>query len=379
MPNAEETLASPDNYSQKEELLRFVDSIVCTCNPAVSPDGSNLDDAPLPRTNPHICSHPYSDIHDYQQDLIDLVATCQRHTRCSTSYCLQRQQGNQVCRFGYPKPLQSQTNFTSENGEVEILTARNDTLVNSYNPVQLSAWRGNVDMKYIVSRHKVIEYCAKYATKCEPRSVPLREVFQQIVSSLKDASTSLTAVQKLLMSVIAERDYSSQETCHLLLQLPMFKASKDFVMLSLDGSRAFEHNSEQGQATTTPSILDHYIRRPSNSVFNRMTLLAFAKRYSMPRELSAEPNLRRKEVIVVIRPYYPPDPSGPHYEQYCRQKLMLHVNFRQITELLGEHATYAMAYATFLHSATVPSSLEDDVRRLQEQDNEDAADTELLK
>ena len=80
----------------------------------------------------------------------------------------------------------------------------------------------------------------------------------------------------------------------------MFKASRDFVMLSLDGSRAFEHNSEQGQATTTPSILDHYIRRPSNSVFNRMTLLAFAKRYSMPRELSAEPNLRRKEVIVVI-------------------------------------------------------------------------------
>ena len=292
-PNAEETLASPDNYSQKEGLLRFVDSIVCTCNPAVSPDGSNLDDAPLPRTNPHICSHPYSDIHDYQQDLIDLVATCHRHTRCSTSYCLQRKQGNQVCRFGYPKPLQSQTNFTSENGEVEILTARNDTLVNSYNPVQLSAWRGNVDMKYIVSRHKVIEYCAKYATKCEPRSVPLREVFQQIVSSLKDASTSLTAVQKLLMSVIAERDYSSQETCHLLLQLPMFKASRDFVMLSLDGSRAFEHNSEQGQATTT-SILDHYIKRPSNSVFNTMTLLAFAKRYSMPREMSAEPNLRRK-------------------------------------------------------------------------------------
>lgn len=99
----------------------------------------------------------------------------------------------------------------------------------------------------------------------------------------------------------------------------------------------------------------------------------------MPRELSAEPNLRRKEVIVVIRPYYPPDPNGPHYEQYCCQKLMLHISFRRITELLGEHATYAMAYATFLHSATVPSSLEDDVRRLQGQDDEDAADTESVE
>ena len=75
-PNAEEILTPPDNYLHKEELLRFVDSIACTCNPAVSPDGSNLDDAPLPRTNPYICSHPYSDIHDYQQYLIDLVATC---------------------------------------------------------------------------------------------------------------------------------------------------------------------------------------------------------------------------------------------------------------------------------------------------------------
>ena len=170
-----------------------------------------------------------------------------------------------------------------------------------------------------------------------------------------------------------------QETYHLLLQLPIFKASRDFIIPNLDGSRAFKHNSEQGRATITPSILDHYIRRSSNSVFNSMTLLAFAKRYSIPREFSAEPNLRRKEVIVVNRTYYPPDPNGPHYKQYCRQKLMLHVRFRQITELLGENATYAMAYATFLHSATVPSSLEDDVCRLQEQDNEDAADTESVE
>ena len=196
-----------------------------------------------------------------------------------------------------------------------------------------------------------------------PRSVNL-------VLYLKDASTSLTAVQKLLMSGITERNYSSQETCHLLLQLPIFKASRDSIMPNLDSSSAFKHNSEQDRATTTPSILDHYIRRSSNSVFNSITLLAFAKRYSIPREFSAEPNLRRKEVILVIRTYYPPDPNGPHYKQYCRQKLMLHVSFRQITELLGENATYAMAYATFLHSATVPSSLEDDVCRLQEQDNE---------
>ena len=57
-----------------------------------------------------------------------------------------------------------------EDGDPEMLIAWNDGLVNSFNPVQLSAWRANVDMQYCVSRHKVIKYCAKYATKSEPRS-----------------------------------------------------------------------------------------------------------------------------------------------------------------------------------------------------------------
>jgi len=68
----------------------------------------------------------------------------------------------------------------------ELFTSRNDSLLNSFNPIQLC----NVDMKYIVSRHLVIEYCAKYATKCEPRSQPMREIFQKIMNSLKNGNTS---------------------------------------------------------------------------------------------------------------------------------------------------------------------------------------------
>ena len=80
-----------------------------------------------------------------------------------------------------------------KDGEPELLTAQNDGLVNSFklNPVQLSAWRANVDMQYCVSHHKVIEYCAKYATKSEPRSQPMKEIFAKIVQSLKDDNTSL--------------------------------------------------------------------------------------------------------------------------------------------------------------------------------------------
>lgn len=58
----------------------------------------------------------------------------------------------------------------TEDTEPVLLTKCNDGveyLVNNYNPVQLSAWRANVDMQYIVSHHRVLDYCAKYVTKRE--------------------------------------------------------------------------------------------------------------------------------------------------------------------------------------------------------------------
>ena len=78
-PDAENILGSPS--TSREELIQYVDGIVSTVNPAILPDGSNADDVPPPRINPHICNKPYSEVDDLNQDLADLVATCLRHTR----------------------------------------------------------------------------------------------------------------------------------------------------------------------------------------------------------------------------------------------------------------------------------------------------------
>ena len=344
---------------------------VSTRNPAVLPDGSNVDDAPAPKTNPHVCHKAYSEVEDLHQDLADLVATCQRHTRCSAAYCLRTKNGRQECRFGYPKPLQPSTALmtalmTDEDGPT-LLTARNDGMVNSFNPVQLSAWRANVDMQHIVSRRKVIQYCTKYVTKSEPCSQTLREVFTTIVRGLKEGSNSLKAVQKLLINSVGERDYSAQETCHLLLQLPMFRASRDFVVLSLDGSRTVEERLEEEQRATAPSILDHYLVRPTAAAFEHMTLLEFSRTYTMPKTLGSEPTRRSKQVVVIARPYCSPKPTGPKYEQYCRQSLMQHRPFRRDADLLAGCETYAASYAAFLTSGSVPPSLRDDIDRLEQQ------------
>ena len=171
-PDVQHLLAAED-YSDLiggvENVTSYADSIVSTINPAISMDRSNAENAPLPQTKPQVCNKPYSEVEDIKMDLIELIATCQRHTLCSPAYCLKKK-GVQECRFGYPKPLQPVPTIYMEGSTPTLLTQRNDCLLNSYNPVQLSAWRANVDMQYIVSRNRVLNYIAKYAAKSEPRS-----------------------------------------------------------------------------------------------------------------------------------------------------------------------------------------------------------------
>ena len=135
-------------------------------------------------------------------------------------------------------------------------------MINSFNPVQLAAWRANVDMQYCVSKNKVIAYCAKYATKCEPRSQLLKQVYKSVVGTLKDDDHALKAVHKLLTNSVGERDFSAQETCHLLLQLPLVLSTREFVYLSVDGTRVVEEKLTADEPATVPSCLDHYISRP---------------------------------------------------------------------------------------------------------------------
>ena len=87
----------------------------------------------------------------------------------------------------------------------------------------------------------------------------------------------------------------------------------------------------------------------------------------MPKNVGEEPAVRGKMVVVRVRPYCSPDTSGPQYEQYCQQKLMLHRPFREYQQLKAGCDTYAEAFAGYLQSGSIPPSLEDDLHRLQQQ------------
>ena len=105
-PDVEQLLSSDEDadvISAAEEITNYVDGLISTMNTAIATDRSNEEwDAPKPKTNPHVCNRSYAEVADYQMDLIDLIATCQRHTRCSAAYCLKTKKGKQKCRFGFP-------------------------------------------------------------------------------------------------------------------------------------------------------------------------------------------------------------------------------------------------------------------------------------
>ena len=89
----------------------------------------------------------------------------------------------------------------------------------------------------------------------------------------------------------------------------------------------------------------------------------------MPKELGSSPK-HHKMKIVSVRPYCSPDPNGPKYEQYCRQKLMMHVPFRHVDALKGTCESFSEAYAILLRTGNAPSSLEDDIRNNDDSDQE---------
>ena len=216
-----------------------------------------------------------------------------------------------------------------------------------------------------------MQYCAKYATKCGPRSQTVKEVYRSIVGALNDEDKSLKAIQKLLISTVGERDFSAQETCHLLLQLPLYCATRDFIILSLDDCRIVEDHLDNQRPATAPSPLDHYIACPNSPLFQSMSLLHFTQNYSMPTTHRSEVVRKCKSVVVIVKPHLSSDTDGPQYEQYCKQQLMLHKPFRQISSLIAGFDTFIEAYTAYTRSNEIPSSLENDIQQINTQTSTD--------
>ena len=133
----------------------------------------------------------------------------------------------------------------------------------------------------------------------------------------------------------------------------MFTTSRDFIVLSLDRSHAVEERLEDHQATAL-SIFDHFMCRLNTVPLDDITLLEFARQYTMPKTPRSKLSRRSKCVVIIPRPYCSPDPAGPKYKQYYHPSLMQHKSVRVIDDLLnGLHWCLCCIFAIWKCSTLV--------------------------
>ncbi|XP_057850600.2 uncharacterized protein LOC131061102 [Cryptomeria japonica] len=250
------------NHEAVQSAKSFFDRYVTAWNPRNQIGQSNrlhtasLFDPCMANTNQILSTDPLS---DYEE----LVNVVQRHTKCSAHTCLKKKGSTLHCRYKAPWPEQDFSTLivdTANNPSYE--PARNDSRLNIHNPNMLAIWRANIDCQPICSKMAVIQYISKYAAKTEQKSVGYVDILKKIVATTNTQDTILLTYQKFMMGIVADRDISAQETCHMLQKLPLISCSQHFVSLNVSRKALHRIAEQNDNAELSKSYISAYMERP---------------------------------------------------------------------------------------------------------------------
>ena len=314
-----------------DTACQYVDFLLSTINP------NPPDEDMWIRPDQHPCQKQYKEIDDsnLDTDYVDLLNMVQRHTRCSTSYCLQKKSGDSEsqCRFHFSFNNCSRTklefekvhskNSNDSHYRAKIVTRRNDSRLNNNQQLQLQAWRANCDIQVVIDHYACVEYLAKYAAKSESRSPLLKQAFNSIVQNADAATHPHKSIKKVIMETLGERDYAAQETMHHILSLKLHSSSFNVIPVSLNGSCGVCIDPEtDDEICTESSLLDVYANREhcniSPDVIN-MNFLQFARNYKV---VNGKVTKLAPNVIPRIFPTYSSNPRGHNFSNYCKYQLL---------------------------------------------------------
>ena len=155
------------NMIRVDVARRYFDNYVTAWNPRDA-HHSNISIHRPPEEDP--CLLDTSEIFniDHLDDYEQLANRVQCHTRCSVHSCLRKKGSSYMCRYNAPWELQDQSKiFVNDKGHKKYEPTRNNDRLNFHNIPLLSIWCANVDCQLVLSRHAVLKYIAKYASKSE--------------------------------------------------------------------------------------------------------------------------------------------------------------------------------------------------------------------
>ena len=169
--------------------------------------------------------------------------------------------------------------------------------------------------------------------------------------------------------LIGDRDYSAQEVCYKLLDLPLKKCSYKSVNVDLrpETKHSYLYRVKGEETRCSLSVLEKYKERLAED--KELPYITFLKSHNYYKPYSRRP--QANERIVRYFPCYPPN-KVKHYSQL---KLMLYHPFRDVKDLLfilGIHdapcTTYAEAYKECKNSCSdshLPNRLSDPLADLK--------------
>jgi ATP-dependent DNA helicase PIF1 len=193
----------------------------------------------------------------------------------------------------------------------------------------------------------------------------------------------LSFASKILNKLIGERDWSAQEVCHILLQLPVQDSSR--MLVSLDCRPQKEQQEliilESGSVTAGRSVLQRYYDRltdaPGSTALLTLSLYEWLRTWDWGQW---RPRPRAQPRVINYYPRYPSDPTGSSYTDYCRVKLMLHHPFVVWEDLLTvdgiEYGSFTDAFYICHTSHTHPLDFYTDPPREADHESDEESEEE---
>ncbi|KID84375.1 ATP-dependent DNA helicase PIF1, partial [Metarhizium majus ARSEF 297] len=288
--------------------------------------------------------------------LSQIVNRCQRH-RCNTTYCLRvrKRSGDlardmegaaadieaanmsnpeRECRFDFPRALRELAAVIRKEGKSYYIfeAARNDNLMNHFNPAIILGWLANIDISPCTSLQAVITYAAKYCSKSEKKTEPYCKLADQVLPHTAHLQPLLSFSSRLMNKLIAERDYSAQEISHLLLNIPLQEGTRMVVYVDCrpleQHVRSYRVDDDVSEAVGS---YRKYLQR--NDQHESITYLEYLQSYNLKtwRRLGAN----AKKRVLSYFPRYRPVETSAQFHDFCRVKLMMAHPHRSPEELLA--------------------------------------------
>ncbi|XP_057873917.2 uncharacterized protein LOC131079892 [Cryptomeria japonica] len=146
------------------------------------------------------------------------------------------------------------------------------------------------------------------------------------------------------MGIVADRDISAQETCHMLQKLPLISCSRHFVSLNVSKKVLHRITNQNDNAELCKSYISAYMERPIE--LEKVSLIQSAQQFSYNGQRKKHKWQRlQKQAIVNVYPQFKSSPNedDDNFEAYCWSELLLYKPFRHIPIDIGASTNQIIA------------------------------------